>query len=114
MQVQAKLRYASISAQKVRLVADQIRGLSAEKAIDFLRFNTKKASDIVIKVLNSAIANAEHNEGADIDELHVAKVFVDEGPTSKRFRARARGRVNYIQKRTSHITVVVSDTRGES
>lgn len=114
MQVQAKLKYASISAQKVRLVADQIRGLTAEKAMEFLRFNTKKASGVVKKVLDSAIANAEHNLGADIDELHVAKVFVDDGPTSKRFRARARGRVNYIQKRSSHITVVVSDTRGES
>ncbi len=114
MQVQAKLKYVSVSAQKMRLVADQIRGLTAEKAIDFLRFNTKKASGIVIKVLNSAIANAEHNEGADIDELYVAKIFVDDGPTAKRFRARARGRVNYIQKRSSHITVVVSDTRGES
>ncbi len=114
MQVQAKLKYAAISSQKVRLVADQIRGLTAEKAIEFLRFNTKKASGVVKKVLDSAIANAEHNEGADIDELRVAKIFVDEGPSSKRFRARARGRVNYISKRTSHITVVVSDSRGES
>lgn len=114
MHTQAKLKYASISPQKVRLVADQIRGLSAEKAIEFLRFNTKKASAIVKKVLDSAIANAEHNQGADIDELRVAKIFVDEGPSAKRFRARARGRVNYINKRTSHITVVVSDSRGES
>ena len=114
MQVQAKLKYASISAQKVRLIADKIRGLKAEKAMEFLRFDTKKASDIVKKVLDSAIANAEHNQGADIDELHIAKVFVDDGPSSKRFRARARGRVNYIKKRSSHITVVVSDTRGES
>lgn len=114
MQVQAKLKYASISPQKARLIADQIRGLSAEKAIDFLRFNIKKASGIVKKVLDSAIANAEHNAGADIDELFVSKVFVDEGPMATRFRARARGRVNYIKKRTSHITIEVSDSRGES
>lgn len=114
MQAQAKLKFASISPQKARLVADQIRGLSAEKATDFLRFNIKKASDIVKKVLDSAIANAEHNYGADIDELFVSKVFVDEGPQATRFRARARGRVNYIKKRTSHITIEVSDSRGES
>lgn len=114
MQVQAKLKYASIAPQKARLVADEIRGLPVDKAIDFLRFNTKKASAIVKKVLDSAIANAEHNEGADIDELRVARVMVDEGPMAKRFRARARGRVNYIHKRTSHITIVVADNRGEA
>lgn len=114
MQVQATLKYSSIAPQKVRLVADQIRGLSAEKAVEFLRFNNKKASDILKKVLDSAIANAEHNQGADIDELSISKIFVDEGPVAKRFRARARGRVNYIKKRTSHITIVVSDSRGDS
>ena len=114
MHVQATLKYARVVPQKARLVADQIRGLSAEKAIDFLRFNSKKSSDVIKKVLDSAIANAEHNEGADIDELHVANIFVDEGPSSTRFRARARGRVNYIKKRTSHITVVVSNSRGEA
>ena len=114
MQVQATLKYASISPQKARLVADQIRGLSAERAIEFLRFNTKKASELLKKVLESAIANAEHNAGADIDELNISKIFVDEGPVAKRFRARARGRVNYIKKRTSHITIIVSDTRGDS
>ncbi len=114
MQTQATLRYIRISPQKARLVVDQIRGLSVEKASEFLRFNTKKASAIIKKVLDSAIANAEHNDGADIDELRVVQVYVNEGPTAKRHHARARGRVNDILKRTSHITVVVSDQRGES
>ncbi len=110
MEVAAKLKYARISAQKARLIADQVRGLSAERAIELLQFSTKKASDIMKKVLESAIANAEHNEGADIDELKVSKVFVDEGPSAKRFRARARGRANKIIKRSCHITVMVSDS----
>lgn len=114
MDVAAKLRYAHISAQKVRLVADQIRGLQAEQAVDLLRFSPKKAAGLISKVLISAIANAEQNEGLDIDELRVAKIFVDEGPTAKRFRARARGRGDRILKRGCHITVVVSDTRGEN
>ncbi len=109
MQVDAKLKYAHISAQKARLIADQIRGLPVEKALQTLTFSTKKASDIVKKVLESAIANAEHNEGADIDELKVFRVFIDEGPTLKRIRPRAKGRANRIFKRTSHITVTVSD-----
>ncbi len=109
MQVAATFKYARISPQKVRLVADQIRGLSAEKAIDVLRFSTKKAAYLVKKVLDSALANAEHNQGADIDELKVATVFVNEGPVAKRFRARAKGRANRIIKRNCHITVMVSD-----
>lgn len=111
MQALAKLKFASISAQKARLVADQIRGMSAEKATTLLRFNTRKAAALVKKVLDSAIANAEHNQGADIDELKVAKVYVDEGPSQRRFRARARGRVNHIIKRSCHITVVVGDNQ---
>ena len=114
MHVKAKLTHASISPQKLRLVADQLRGQPVAKAAELLRFSKLKAAEIVKKVLDSAIANAEHNNGADIDELHVATIFVDEGPVAKRFRARARGRVNYIHKRTSHLTVVVSDTRGAS
>ncbi|MDH5547161.1 MAG: 50S ribosomal protein L22 [Gammaproteobacteria bacterium] len=109
MQVQAKLRYARISPQKTRLVADQIRGKDVEKALQFLTFSTKKASAIVKKVLESAIANAEHNEGADIDELKVKAITVDEGPVYKRIQARAKGRANRILKRTSHITVTVAD-----
>ncbi len=109
MQTSAKLRYAHLSAQKGRLVADQIRGLPVEKALDVLVFSKKKGADLVKKVLDSAIANAENNEGADIDELKVAAVYVDEGPTMKRIRARAKGRASRILKRTSHITVTVAD-----
>ena len=109
MEVAAKLKHARISAQKCRLVADQIRGLPVERALQVLTFSPKKAASIFKKILESAIANAEHNEGADIDELKVNKVFVDEGPTQKRWRARAKGSVNHIFKRTSHITVTVAD-----
>jgi large subunit ribosomal protein L22 len=109
MEVSAKLSYARISAQKSRLVADQIRGLPVDKALQTLNFSTKKAAGMIKKILESAIANAEHNEGADIDELKVSKIYVHEGPTYKRMRARAKGRGNRILKRTSHITVVVGD-----
>ena len=109
MQTSAKLRYAHLSAQKGRLVADQIRGLPVEQALDILAFSKKKGADLVKKVLDSAIANAENNEGADIDELKVSAICVDEGPTMKRIRARAKGRASRILKRTSHITVTVAD-----
>ncbi len=109
MRTQSSLKHARISAQKVRLVADQIRGKNVERALELVEFSNKKASNIIKKILDSAIANAEHNEGADIDELKVAEITVDEGPTMKRLRARAKGRANRILKRTSHITVVVAD-----
>lgn len=109
IEVAAKHRHARIAAQKTRLVVDQIRGLPVEKAVDTLRFSTKKAAKLVLKVLNSAIANAENNEGADIDELKVSRVFVDEGPIARRYRARAKGRADHIMKRSCHITVMVSD-----
>ncbi len=109
MQAVAKLRYARIAAQKGRLVADQIRGLPVEQALEVLAFSKKKGAALMKKVLDSAIANAENNEGADIDELKVSTVMVDEGPTMKRIRARAKGRAARILKRTSHITVTVSD-----
>lgn len=108
METIAKRRYADISAQKCRLVADQIRGLPVDSALNVLTFSRKKAAVLVKKVLESAIANAEHNDGADIDELKVSRICVDEGPTQKRFRARAKGRGNRIMKRSSHITVAVS------
>lgn len=111
MQVSATHRYARISPQKARLVADLIRGKSAEAAVNMLAFSDKKAGDLVKKVLDSAIANAENNEGADIDTLKVVAVFVDEGPRMKRMSARAKGRGNRIVKRLSHITVVVGDKR---
>ncbi len=110
MEVSAKLSNAPLSAQKGRLIADQIRGLQVEKALQVLTFSPKKAAHLVKKVLESAIANAEHNEGADIDELKISTVFVDEGPTHKRMRARAKGRGVRILKRHSHITVTVSDS----
>ena len=109
MEVAAKLRHARISPQKCRLVADQVRGKPVEQALQILSFSPKKAAGIVKKVLESAIANAEHNEGADIDELKVSKIFVDEGPSLRRWKPRAKGRVNHILKRTSHLTVMVGD-----
>lgn len=110
MEVSAKLKNASISPQKGRLVADQIRGKPVEQALQTLSFSTKKAASIVKKVLESAIANAENNEGADIDELKVKTICVDEGRVMKRIHARAKGRANRIIKRSSHITVTVSDS----
>ncbi len=109
METVATYRYARLSAQKGRLVADLVRGLPVEKALETLSFNEKKGARLVRKALESAIANAEHNEGADVDELRVSAIYVDEGPTMKRLRARAKGRANRILKRTSHITVKVSD-----
>jgi large subunit ribosomal protein L22 len=98
-----------VSAQKARLVADQIRGRKVDEALDTLAFSPRKGAVIIKKVLESAIANAEHNEGADIDALKVATVEVDEGPTMKRIRPRAKGRANRIVKRTSHIRLVVAE-----
>jgi len=109
VEVIAKHRFARISPQKCRLIADQIRGLPVDKALDALNFGVTKSSDLMKKVLESAIANAEHNEGADIDELHVSQIFVDEGMTMKRIRPRAKGRADRILKRTSHVTVKVAD-----
>ncbi len=109
MQASAKLSHAQISAQKCRLVADQIRGLPVERAIEVLTFSHKKAAHLVRKVLESAIANAEHNEGADVDELRVSEIQVNEGRTLKRWRARAKGRANQILKRTSHIQITVAE-----
>lgn len=107
-EVKASHKYAKTSAFKVRLVADQIRLKSVEEALNILSFSNKKASMLVKKVLNSAISNAENNDGLDIDELKVSSVFIDQGSTMKRIRPRAKGRANRILKRTSHITVGVS------
>lgn len=109
MEVAAVLKGARTSAQKARLVANQIRGKQVEDALDILNFSNKKAAAIVKKVLESAIANAEHNEGADVDELKVSTIFVDEGMTMKRIKPRAKGRADRILKRTCHITVKVAD-----
>ncbi len=113
MEVSAKLSHARFSAQKGRLVADQVRGLPVAKALDLLKFSPKRAARAVKKVLESAIANAEFNEGADVDELKVATICVDEGPSIKRMQARAKGRGARIVKRTCHIVVKVSDDVGE-
>ena len=109
MNTQAVLKYQKISAQKCRLVANAIRGLKVDKALVFLQFNNKKASGLILKVLESAVANAENNNSQDIDDLIVKNILIDEGPTGKRHMPRARGRVNEILKRSSHITVIVSD-----
>ena len=98
-----------MSAQKARLVADQIRGKPVEEALNVLAFSNKKAAPVIRKLLNSAIANAEHNEGADVDELRVSSVFVDEGVTLKRIMPRAKGRADRISKRTCHITISLGD-----
>ena len=107
METRAVLRGVRLSVDKGRLVADLIRGKKVDQALNILTFTQKKAAGIVKKVLESAIANAEHNDGADIDDLKVASIMVDEGPVLKRFMARAKGRGTRILKRTSHITVVV-------
>nr|MBV6630697.1 50S ribosomal protein L22 [Oceanococcus sp. HetDA_MAG_MS8] len=109
MATTAKHRYARISAQKVRLVADQVRGLPVESAINLLAFSPKKGAALVKKVLESAVANAENNDGADIDELKVSEIFVDEAPSMKRIKPRAKGRADRITKRLSHITVRVAE-----
>jgi large subunit ribosomal protein L22 len=109
METSAKLSNAPLSAQKARLVGDQIRGLPVDQALNVLKFSSKKGAAIMKKVLESAIANAENNDSADIDELRVSTVYVDEGATLKRFKARAKGRANHILKRTCHITVKVAE-----
>ncbi len=109
IEVAARLRGARISAQKARLVADQVRGLKVDRALNVLQFSPKKAARIVKKVLESAIANAENNEGADVDELKVSTIFVDEGLVMKRVKPRAKGRADRISKQTCHITIKVSD-----
>lgn len=109
MEVAARLNGARLSPQKARLVADQIRGKGVDEALDLLTFSPKKGAALIKKVLESAIANAEHNEGADVDELKVSTIFVDEGLRMKRIKPRAKGRADRIIKRTCHITVKVAD-----
>ena len=109
MEVTAKLKYARISPQKCRLVADTVRGKAVGNAIATLKFMPKKGAELVRKVLESAVANAEHNLGADIDTLKITAIMIDEAPLLKRFHARAKGRGNRIVKRNSHITVQVGD-----
>ena len=109
MRVNAQHKHARISAQKARLVADLIRGKEVAQALNVLAFSPKKGAELIKKVLESAIANAEHNEGADIDQLKVVTIFIDKGPSLKRFQARAKGRGNRIEKQTCHISVTVGN-----
>ena len=110
MQAKSISKYVRLSPQKCRLVADQVRSMPVEKALELLQYSPKKGALPVRKTLDSAIANAEHNEGADIDELKITQVYVDQGPTMKRIMPRAKGRADRILKRTSHITLTVGDT----
>jgi large subunit ribosomal protein L22 len=113
MKVKAQARYIRQSPYKVRRVLDLVRGMPVEDARDVLTFTNRRAAGTVLKVLDSAVANAEHNFALDGDELFVAEAFADEGPTLKRYRPRARGRATRINKRTSHITIVVADEEDE-
>ncbi|WP_395480188.1 50S ribosomal protein L22 [Candidatus Curculioniphilus buchneri] len=109
METVAQHRRARSSAQKVRLVADLIRGKKVSRALEILTYTNKKAAGLIKKVLESAISNAEHNDGADVNDLKIKKIFVDTGPSIKRVMPRAKGRADRILKRTSHITIIVSD-----
>ncbi len=109
METSAKLRAARISPQKCRLVADQVRGLGVGDALEVLEFSSKKGAFLIRKLLESALANAEHNHGADVDELRVSRICVDQGPTYKRYKARARGHASDVMKRTSNVSLVVTD-----
>lgn len=111
MQTQAVLKFVRLSPQKGRLLADLVRGKKVDEALNILKYSPQRAAGIVRKVLESAIANAENNDGADVDELKVSAIMVDEGPVMKRIRPRAKGRADRISKRTSHITVRVGDDK---
>jgi large subunit ribosomal protein L22 len=109
MQTQAVLKFVRLSPQKARAVADLVRGKKVDEALNILKFNTRKSSKLIRKVLESAIANAENNHGADVDELKLQAIFIDEGPVLKRIMPRAKGRADRIVKPTSHITIRVTD-----
>jgi len=111
METSAKLSGVRLSSQKGRLVADQIRGMRVDQALNLLAFSPKKGAAIIRKVLESAIANAEHNDGADIDELKVTRIYVEKGPVLKRFHARAKGRGVRVLKHSCHIHLTVGDGR---
>ncbi len=111
MEAKAVARTVRIAPRKARLVVDLIRGKDVDEAISILKYTNKAASPIVEKVLKSAVANAEHNYEMDVNNLYICKAYVDEGPTLKRYRPRAQGRATQINKRTSHITIVVSEKK---
>ena len=112
MQTEAILRFVRLSPRKARFVADLVRGKKVDEAVNILKFSNQRAAKIIKKVLDSAIANAENNQGADVDELKVKTITVDDGPRMKRISPRAKGRADRIVKRTSHITITVADNRG--
>jgi large subunit ribosomal protein L22 len=112
MNVKATARHLRVSPQKARRVVDQVRGKPVGQALDILNFSTQKSAHLVRKVLESAVANAENNEGADVDELRIREIYVNEGVTLKRISPRAKGRADRIFKRSSHITVTVTDETG--
>ena len=105
----SKIKRRSFVGTKARLVADQVRGRQVEDALNLLTYSSKKGADVIRKLLNSAIANAEHNEGADVDELKISEIYVDEGMTMKRIMPRAKGRADRILKRSCHISITVAD-----
>jgi large subunit ribosomal protein L22 len=111
MEARATSRFARLTAQKARLVVDMIRGKPVEAALGILEYTPKRAARVVAKTLRSAVANAEHGQRVDVDALYVKRVWVDEGPTGKRFMPRAHGRATPIFKRSSHITVIVDERR---
>lgn len=111
MQTQAVLKFVRLSPKKARAVADSVRGKPVGEALNILKFSTRKPALVLRKVLESAIANAENNHGADVDELQIKEIFVDQGPVLKRIMPRAKGRADRITKPTSHITIRVSDGR---
>lgn len=109
MEIIARCRYIRSSAQKLRLVVNMVRNKKASQALGILNYTNKKASFLVKKVLESAVANAEHNDGLNVDSLKILKIFVDNGPSIKRIMPRAKGRSDRIIKRTSHLTIILSD-----
>lgn len=109
MEARAKGKYVRISPRKVRLIMDEVRGRSVDEALKILSFAPQKGARLLKKVINSAVANAEHNLKLDVDRLYVKRVFADEGPTLRRFRPRALGRATRIRKRTSHLTVILDE-----
>ncbi len=108
-EVKAVHRFARTSAQKARLVADQVRGMSTDKALDLLKFSPRKASNLIRLVVNSAVSNAVNNNGMEPSKLFISRIMIDEGPSLKRVMPRAKGRADRIVKRTSHITVYVAE-----
>ena len=112
MEAKAVAKHMRISPRKVRLIMDQVRGRKVEEALNRLSFAPQRGAFVLKKLINSAVANAEQNLNMDVDKLYIKRIFADEGPTLKRFRARAMGRATRIRKRTSHLTVILDEAEG--